>query len=67
MREELYDLKTDFNETKDLLSEKPTIALKLKKKLELCIKESSLLMGTGKSVELDTQTKEGLKSLGYLQ
>ena len=67
MREELYDLKTDFNETKDLLNEKPTIALKLKKKLELCIKESSPLMGTAKSVELDTQTKEELKSLGYLQ
>jgi arylsulfatase A-like enzyme len=67
MHEELYDLKTDFNETKDLLNEKPTIALKLKKKLELCIKESSSNMGTGKSAELDAQTKEELKSLGYLQ
>lgn len=67
MREELYDLKADFNETKDLLSEKPTIALKLKKKLELLIKESSPNTWSGKSVELDTQTKEELKSLGYLQ
>lgn len=67
MHEELYDLKIDFNETKDLLSEKPTIALKLKKKLELFIKEASPNMGSGRSAELDTQTKEKLKSLGYLQ
>lgn len=64
--EELYNLKTDPKETRNLINTEINIALKLKE--ELLIYNNKLgSEGDSKSIKLDSQTMEQLKSLGYIQ
>jgi arylsulfatase A-like enzyme len=65
--EELYDIKNDFLETKNVISMYPSIAAELREDLNLFKKKSAGGHGTSLPMELDQQAKDELKSLGYLQ
>ncbi len=64
--EELYNIKRDPKETENLIERNKDIAWDLKEKLWL-LKERSMGGHTGTSIELDEQTREQLKTLGYIQ
>ena len=64
--DELYNIKNDPKETKNLIQKEKSVALELRKKL-LSIVEASSISGVGKSLELDEQTRQQLKSLGYVE
>lgn len=64
-REELYNIKVDPNETKNVINEEKNIALGLKKRL-LVLQEIFPIKKDSKSIELDNKTIEQLKSLGYI-
>ena len=66
---ELYDLKNDQGESKNLLDENKQKAQELKKKLVSLLAEKNNLKGKGKDNILspDEETANKLKSLGYFQ
>lgn len=62
----LFDLSADFAETRDLAAERPEMARLLKAALETVLDD--LEDGVpGEEAELDPQTLESLRSLGYIQ
>jgi hypothetical protein len=65
MIDELYNLIDDKNETQNLVLRHPEIVKKLKEELDQ-IESRLRRSGEVKSVEMDEQTKEQLKALGYM-
>ncbi len=63
-RPELYDLRKDFNEARDLAGETGTAGLK--KELDRIIAEQSAPESAGAGRRADRATEEKLRSLGYL-
>jgi arylsulfatase A-like enzyme len=66
--EEIYNIGLDPKETKNLINEEAmkAVLLKFKDKLR-ALKERFPLNNADSSVRIDEQTKEALRSLGYLQ
>jgi arylsulfatase A-like enzyme len=64
--EELYNIKTDPRETLNVINQEGAVAGKLKEKLRI-LKENIFSEKLNKAVELDNETKEQLKALGYVQ
>ena len=65
--EELYDLKTDPNESHNLISEKREIAAALKSRLGEIYKTDRARAAGVKKIQMDKETESKLRSLGYLK
>ncbi len=65
-REELYDVRADPHETKNLIAEHPEIAEELRDALQAVEGEFSRTR-THRAIGLDQKTKEQLEALGYLE
>ncbi len=67
-RFELYDLASDPTERRDLASEHPTRALRLRQELQMQhhFNRSLLSLAAGDAAELDAELAEELRALGYL-
>jgi arylsulfatase A-like enzyme len=63
---ELYNLKKDPKELKNVINEEPEIAEKLRKKLFKWMAEAVNKSVEPEKAEIDEETKERLRSLGYL-
>jgi hypothetical protein len=71
-RVELYDLRTDPEETKDLSSENKSIVRELRDHYDRMVRDSRDLAANfelrdGGAPELDEKTLEELRALGYIQ
>jgi arylsulfatase A-like enzyme len=65
-REELYDVRADPHETKNLIAEHPEIASELRDALHT-VEEEFGRAGTHRAIGLDEMTREQLEALGYLE
>ncbi|MEE9263731.1 MAG: sulfatase, partial [Vicinamibacteria bacterium] len=68
-REELYDLSADPGEENDLLAQNPPMLASFRRELRAYINETRKLgrfVRPGEGVTLDDETREQLRSLGYL-
>ena len=63
--EELYDLNEDPQETKNLVGDKKDLRNKLKKKISDYVEINKLPKETEKEQDLDSETLEKMKTLGY--
>jgi arylsulfatase A-like enzyme len=64
---ELYDLKADPKETKNLIAEQPEVADHLKKELWSWMESSGASAAVPAAVHLDHGTEAQLRSLGYIE
>jgi choline-sulfatase len=62
----LFDLSTDFSETRDLAGERPEIARRLTAALRAVLDDVEV-DAAAEEAELDPETLESLRSLGYIQ
>ena len=62
----LFDLSTDFSETRDLAGERPEIAQRLTADLRAVLDDVEF-DAAAEEAELDPETLESLRSLGYIQ
>jgi tetratricopeptide (TPR) repeat protein len=65
-RPELYDLREDPRETRDLASERPDQVKRLRGELERILERARRAEGEPAAVELDEPELAGLRALGYL-
>jgi arylsulfatase A-like enzyme len=65
-QEELYDVRTDPLETRNLIDEHPEIAGRLRDALD-AVEEEFGRPGSGRATDLDRMTREQLEVLGYLE
>ncbi len=63
---ELYELRKDPLETKNLLDEQTKQAQIMQEHLKLALQDSSLNKTAGSKISLDEQTRRRLQSLGYI-
>jgi arylsulfatase len=64
---ELYDLGADPGETRNLVDERPAVAILLQARLRRWIKAGGAAAGAPPAVSLDSKTEEQLRSLGYVR
>ena len=66
IREELYDLVEDPGETVNLIGERPEIEERLRRLLGQTLAGDPAMAGGEEEQELDDETLEELKALGYV-
>jgi len=65
-KQELYDYRIDFPESRNLASEKSVVANQLRDRLRELIRRYSAPSSSSARSDLDPETKERLRSLGYV-
>jgi len=64
--EELYNISKDFNEKKNLIYDKKTLIIEMRKKLK-SIQNKFIKIKKSSSARIDKKTREQLKALGYIK
>ena len=65
-RAELYDLRADPGETRDLHDTQPQVVATMRAKLEELVRSSAPLAGNATDAQVDPEEMERLRGLGYL-
>ena len=63
----LYDLEADPGEGSDLMGDRPEIARRLGAQLQAMVAAAEGQIGSAEAADLDPETLEALRSLGYIQ